>query len=230
MTWQTSLSHVTRSGGGWGKTGKRSLALKLQIMACDDKRGPNKTQHPSLLNEMSGEGEWGKDNLLPKDISGYRFPRNAFHWPVELQWWKMWIQLGAVKVFIWINYNSYNNKIVEDGGKKVLHYPHSVSLLHPLSAAFLKDSSCAGKGRLGCLGGWDAMDAPAGMKTHYTHSFGWLGCKIPHWSGTPGCDRAQRRLLAPFWTSHSVTPVFIVSFCWILGYVQYFQTKTNQQQ
>lgn len=93
-----------------GGTGKRSLALGLQITARDDKRGPNKTQHFSHLNEMCGEGEWGKGNLLPKDILAYRFPRNAFHWPVELLWWKMWIQLGAVKVCIWINYNSCNNK------------------------------------------------------------------------------------------------------------------------
>lgn len=85
VTWQTSPSNVTRSRGAWEKKGKRSLALGLQITGCDDKRGPNKTQHPSLLNEMSGEGEWGKDNLLPRDIPGYHFPRNAFHWPVELQ-------------------------------------------------------------------------------------------------------------------------------------------------
>jgi len=85
VTWQTSLSNVTRSRSAWEKKGKRSLAPGLQITGCDDKRGPNKTQHPSLLNEMSGEGEWGKDNLLPRDILGYRFPRNAFRWPVELQ-------------------------------------------------------------------------------------------------------------------------------------------------
>lgn len=85
VTWQTLLSNVMRSRRAWEKKGKRSLALGLQITGCDDKRGPNKTQHPSLLNEMSGEGEWGKDNLLPRDIPGYHFPRNAFHWPVELQ-------------------------------------------------------------------------------------------------------------------------------------------------
>lgn len=103
VTWQTSPSNVTRSHGAWEKKGKRSLALGLQITGRDDKRGPNKTQHPSLLNEMSGEGEWGEHNLLPRDIPGYCIPRNAFHCPIAFQWWKMWIQLWAVKVFIWIN-------------------------------------------------------------------------------------------------------------------------------
>lgn len=77
VTCQTSTSNVTRSHGAWEKKGKRSLALGLQITGCDDKRGPNKTQHPSLLNEMTEEGEWGKDNLLPRDILGYHLPRNA---------------------------------------------------------------------------------------------------------------------------------------------------------
>lgn len=78
MTWQTSLSHVTRSGGGWGKTGKRSLALKLQIMACDDKRGPNKTQHPSLLNEMSGRGSGERIIYCLKISQGIAFLEMPF--------------------------------------------------------------------------------------------------------------------------------------------------------
>lgn len=90
VTWQTSPSNVTRSHGAWEKKGKRSLALGLQITGRDDKRGPNKTQHPSLLNEMSGEGEWGEDNLLPRDIPGYCIPRNAFHCPIAAYYiWKM---------------------------------------------------------------------------------------------------------------------------------------------
>lgn len=57
VTWQTSPSNVTGSHGAWEKKGKRSLTLGLQITGRDDKRGPNKTQHPSLLNEMRREGE-----------------------------------------------------------------------------------------------------------------------------------------------------------------------------
>lgn len=67
VTSHISPTNVIRYRGSWEKKGKRSLALGPQITDCDDKRGPNKTQHPSLLNETRAGGH----DLLPEDFMRY---------------------------------------------------------------------------------------------------------------------------------------------------------------